>query len=80
MKIRLNSGTGTFVIFGLGYNNWFLFQNTTLTVYLYVAPENTLLCSYAGVKEHFISLIFSKTQLPSLGLSFHMVGGIKYIL
>lgn len=59
MKIRLNR-TGTCAIFVLGYNNQFLFQNTTLTVYLYVTRENTLLCSYAGVREHLISLIFGK--------------------
>jgi hypothetical protein len=59
-KIRLKR-TGTTVIFVLGCNNQFLFQNTTLTVYLYVTPENALLCSYAGVKEHLISLIFGNT-------------------
>jgi len=60
MQIRLNR-THTSVILALGYNNQFLFQNTTLTVYLHVTPVNALSCSYAGVKEHLISLIFGNT-------------------
>jgi len=60
MKIMLNR-TGTSVIFVLGYNNQFLFQNTTLRVYLYVTPENALSRSYAGVKKHIIFLVFGNT-------------------